>query len=105
MCKDPTPIEHFWLMQMLENFGAKQNLYFIFFAPSLLKNRSRAAKRGWYIYRSYKQIYQFSKNWNIARKIMCFILNVIIARQKFSAHLIYPFQSLAIVRINFEAGI
>jgi len=22
VCKDPTPIEHFWLMQMLGNFGA-----------------------------------------------------------------------------------
>jgi len=32
--QDPTPNEHFWLMQMLGNFGAKQNLYFIFSAHS-----------------------------------------------------------------------
>jgi len=29
----PTSIQRFWLMQMLGNFGAKQNLYFIFSAP------------------------------------------------------------------------
>jgi len=31
----------------------------------------------------------FLKKCNIARNILCFIMNVIIARQKFSAHLIY----------------
>jgi len=35
--QDFTPIENFWLMQMLENFGAKQNLYFIFSAPTSRK--------------------------------------------------------------------
>jgi len=55
MCKDPTPIENFWLM--FENFGAKRSLHFIFSAPSLFKNRSRATN-----YRRYKQIQQFSKN-------------------------------------------
>jgi len=29
------------------------------------------------------------RNWNIARNIMCFIINVIIAKQKFLANLIY----------------
>jgi len=30
--QDPTPTEQIWLMQMLGNFGEKQNLYIIFFA-------------------------------------------------------------------------
>jgi len=38
MCKDPTPIEHFWLMQILGNFGAKQNFIMLYFLiPSLPK--------------------------------------------------------------------
>jgi len=38
MCKDPTThIEHFWLMQMLGNLGAKRNLYFIFSNPFLVQ--------------------------------------------------------------------
>jgi len=67
MCKDPTLIEQFWLMQMLGKFGAKWNLYFIFsgFAPSLSKNCSRATERS-EIYRRYKST---EKNWNIARNI------------------------------------
>jgi len=28
--QEPTSIEHFWLMQMLGNFGAKRNLCLIF---------------------------------------------------------------------------
>jgi len=31
----------------------------------------------------------FPKNWNISRNIRCFTMNIIIARQNFSAHLIY----------------
>jgi len=89
MCKDPTPIEHFWLMRILRNFGAKRNLYFMFSgsASSLSKNRSRATE-GADIYRRYKQI-QHLKNWKVVRNIMCFIMNVIIAKQKISANLIY----------------
>jgi len=30
MCKDPTAIEHFWLMQKLGNLGTKWNWYFMF---------------------------------------------------------------------------
>jgi len=43
------------------------------------------------IYRRYKQIQHLKINWNIARNVMCFIMNVIIAiaRQKFLAKLIY----------------
>jgi len=41
------------------------------------------------IYQRYKQFQYFSKKCNIARNIMCFIMNVIIARQKYSAHSIY----------------
>jgi len=41
--QDSTPIEHFWLIQILGNLGAKQNLYFIFWPlPPLSKKRSRA---------------------------------------------------------------
>jgi len=31
--QDPTSIKHFWMMQMLGNLGAEQNLYFMFSAP------------------------------------------------------------------------
>jgi len=82
------PLNIFGLMQMLENSGAKRNLNFIFSAPSLFKIRARATKWG-DIYRRYKQIHQFSKKLEYACKIMCFILNVIIVRPKFSAHLIF----------------
>jgi len=57
-------------------------------APSLSKNRSRATE-GADIYRRDKQIQHLTKNWDIARNIMCFIMNVIIAKQKFSANLTY----------------
>jgi len=64
--------------------------------------------RGADIYQRYKQILRFKK-WNIAHKIICFIImNVIIARQKLkiSAHpYTYPFESSAIVKICFEVGI
>jgi len=33
MCKDPAPIEHIWLMQMLGNFGAKRNFIILYFLP------------------------------------------------------------------------
>jgi len=43
LCKDPNPIEHFLLVQMLGNFGKKTKLilYFVFSALFLSKNRSR----------------------------------------------------------------
>jgi len=31
--QNPTPIEHFWLMQMLGNLGAKRNLYLLPLPP------------------------------------------------------------------------
>jgi len=38
-CARPYSHLNYWLMQMLGNFGAKQNLYFIYSAPPLcLKN-------------------------------------------------------------------
>jgi len=78
-------------MQMLGNFGAKRNLCFIFSVPSCLKIVP-APLSGADIYRCYKQIQHFlKKKYNIARNIMCFIMNVIIARQIFSTNLIYPF--------------
>jgi len=56
-------------------------------APSISKGRSRATD-GADIYRRYKQI-QHLKNWKNARNIMCFIMNVIISKQKFSVNFIY----------------
>jgi len=35
MCKDPTPVEHFWLMQMLRNFEAKRNFIILYFFDPL----------------------------------------------------------------------
>jgi len=58
MSKDPTLIEHCWLMQMLGNFGAKQNLYFLL--PSVSKIVP-APLRGTDIYRHCKRIQHFSK--------------------------------------------
>jgi len=79
MCKDSTLIEHFWFMLMLGNFGEK---YVIFSALSLSKNRFCIIE-GADIYWRRKQIQHFSKkNWNIARNIMCFIMNVIIGQTK-----------------------
>jgi len=40
MCQNPSPIEHFWLMQMLGNFGTKRNFIILYFLiTSLSKNR------------------------------------------------------------------
>jgi len=40
MCQNPSPLEHFWLMQMLENFGAKRNFIILYFLiTSMSKNR------------------------------------------------------------------
>jgi len=55
MCKDPTPTEHFWLMQMLGNFEAKYS-YFIFSVPLFCPKIIPAPLKGAEIYRHYKQI-------------------------------------------------
>jgi len=44
-----TPIEHFWLMQMLGNLEAKRKYILYFLLLFLFKNRSRATKRSWYL--------------------------------------------------------
>jgi len=64
-------------------------LCFLVLSSPLSKIRSRATE-GADIFRRYKQI-QLLKNWNIARYIMCFIMNVVIAKQKFLANLTYLF--------------
>jgi len=89
MCKNPTPIETIWLMQILGNFVAKSNLHYIFLVlpPCLSKNRFRASVGTIFIDATNK--ISILKNWNIARNLMCFIMNVIIAKQKVSANLIY----------------
>jgi len=58
MCEDPTPIEHFWLMQILGNFGAKRNLYFL---PPPCPKIVSAPLSGADIYRRYKQIQHLKK--------------------------------------------
>jgi len=75
---------------MLGNFGAKQNFIILYFLiPSLSKHRFYTTE-GVNIYRRCKQLLAFfKKKWNIAHNIMCFIMNVILARQNSSAHLIY----------------
>jgi len=61
MCIDPTPIEHFWLMQMLGNFGAKRNFIILYFlTPSPAKIYFCATERT-NIHRRWKQIQHFSK--------------------------------------------
>jgi len=65
MSEDSTPIKHFWLMQMLGNFGPKQNFIILYFLiPSLSKNRF-CTTEGADIYRRYKQIQHFSKKFGI----------------------------------------
>jgi len=90
--------------QMLGNFKAKQNLYFIFSAPSLPKIVSTPLSEA-DIYRHYKQMQHFAKKYKIICNIMCFILNIIIANRIFSAHLIYPFQVQLLPEYCFEARI
>jgi len=69
MCKEHTRIEHFWLMQMLVNFGEKRIIILYFLLPSLL-----------IVARQTNSAF-FKKNF---RNIMCFIMNWM-----FSAVLIY----------------
>jgi len=80
--------------------------YILYFLPPSCPKIVPAPLRGADIYRCYKQIQQFSKNCDIDRNIMCFIMNIIFANKNFQPILFpYPFQSSAIVRICFEAGI
>jgi len=75
-------------MQIIGNLGAKRNLYFKFSAPPpLCPKIVPASLRGADVYLRYKHIYHLNK-WNIARNIMCFIINVINVRKKL-ARLIY----------------
>jgi len=57
-------------------------------ASSLFKNRSRATEGVIFIDDAITNS-AFKNTWNSARNKMCFIMNVIIAKQKFSANLIY----------------
>jgi len=49
-CARPYSYWDYWMKQMLGNFWAKWNLYFIFSAPSLLKKRSRVTAPKWVIF-------------------------------------------------------
>jgi len=74
--------------------------------PSLSKNRSRATEKA-DIYRRNKQIQHLKKlEYCLKHNVIHYCMNVIIVNQKFQPILFtYPFQSLAIVRICFEAEI
>jgi len=61
MCKDSTPIEHFWLMQMLGNFRAKRNFIILYFFDLLSVQNRFYTTKGANIYRRCKQIQHFSK--------------------------------------------
>jgi len=103
MCKDPTPIEYFWLMQMLGNFGAKQN--FIFSASSLSKNHF-CKTEGADIYRRCTQIQHLKKKKKYCSQHHVLHYECFIARQTFQLILFTcPFQSSVIVRRCFEARI
>jgi len=54
MCKEPTLIEHFWLMQMLDNIGAKQNSIILYFLPPFLSKNRIFITEGTDIYRRCK---------------------------------------------------
>jgi len=101
MYKDPIPIEHFWLMQMLGNFRQNETyiLFFLVLPPPCLKTVSAPLRRPIFIDTTNK--FSISKNWNIAHNIMCFIMNAIIARQNFSAILIY----LSISKFSYRQNI
>jgi len=49
MCKDPTPIEHFWLMQILGNLGANRNVIILYFLPPPWRKIASALLSGWYL--------------------------------------------------------
>jgi len=88
MCNNPTPIEHFRLMQIILNFGENETYILNFLLRPLSVQRSCLPLRGADVYPRYKQI-QHLKKQNIVRNIMCFVMNVINARQKILTHLIY----------------
>jgi len=46
MCKDPIPIEHFWLMQMLGNLEAKRNFTILYFLSPPCPKIASASLRG-----------------------------------------------------------
>jgi len=46
MCKDHTPIEHFWLMHMLGNLGVKRNFIVLYFLPPRCPKIVSAPLRG-----------------------------------------------------------
>jgi len=93
---------HFWLMQMLGNFGAKRNFIILYFLiPSLYKHRF-CATEGADIYRRCKQIQHFSKKLELE---YCSQLNVLhyecyhCQTKLFISSYLFtcPFQSLIIV--------
>jgi len=74
---------------MLGNFGAKRNCIILYFLPPRCPKIVSAPLRGLIFNDAANKFSIFQNNWNIACNIMCFIMNVIIVRQNFSALLIY----------------
>jgi len=82
------PLNIFDWCRCLEFWGKKM-YYFIFSALSLSKNRLFLHHWGGWYSSTLQTNLAFKKNWNIARNIMCFIMNIVIVKQNFSALLIY----------------
>jgi len=73
---------------MLGNFRKTKLISNIFYTITVQKS-SRTTKWGWYL-PTLQNFSNFQKeHWSITRNIVCFIINIIIARKKFSAHPIY----------------
>jgi len=91
MCKDPTlsPIEHFWLMQMLGNFGTKRNFIILYFLiPSLPKIVS-APLRGLIFSDATNKFSLFSKKLEYCSQHTVLHYECYHCQTKFSTHLIY----------------
>jgi len=71
----------------------KNETYILYFLPPPCPKIVPAPLRGLIFIDATNKFSNLKKKCNIARNIMCFIMNVIFARQKFSAHLIYLFFS------------
>jgi len=64
-----------------------------------------SAPLGWLIFIDATNKFSVLKKWSIARNIKCFIMNHYQIKRFLPILFTYPFQTYAIVRIYFEAGI
>jgi len=68
MCKDPIPIEHFWLIQMLGDFGAKRNFIILYFLPLPCPKIVSAPLRELIFIDAANKFSIFKNNWNTQAK-------------------------------------